>query len=148
MATLRQCLHLLISAGRRCCHSLNVLLYIYPRKAGFCFFYYFAIILCVQIIEYIMARWSYLFVCTLYYLIIIIINYLTVLNLYNACLVQSIECVSMIKSVLSIIFHVLYGVVCIQLGHEMLVCTLCLSISLCSCNIIIMKNIFTQGEHT
>ena len=45
-------------------------------------FHYCAIIWCAQIIEYIMSRWSYLFVCTLQYLIIIIMQtYLKVLNL-------------------------------------------------------------------
>ena len=33
------------------------------------------------------------------------------------CQVHSVECASKIKSVLSIIFHVIYGAVCIQLTH-------------------------------
>ena len=62
--------------------------------AGFCFFHYCAGLWCAQIIEYIMAWWSYLFVCRLYYLIIIIMQtYLKVLKLWNACRVHSGECV-------------------------------------------------------
>ena len=53
----------------------------YPRKAGFCVFYYCAVLWCAQIVEYIMARWSYSFVCTSHYLIIIIMQtYLKLLN--------------------------------------------------------------------
>ena len=65
------------------------------------------------------ARWSYSFVCILRYLIIIIImkTYLKVLNLWNACKVHSVQCVSMIRSVFSVIFHATYMTVCIQLTH-------------------------------
>ena len=35
----------------------------------------------------------------------------------NACQVHSIECVSKIKSIFSVIFHEMYGPVCIQLTH-------------------------------
>ena len=46
---------------------------------------------CRQIIENIIAWWSYSFVCTLHYLIIIIMQtYLKVLNFYNACHVHSV----------------------------------------------------------
>ena len=55
--------------------------YVYPGKAGFCFFSYCLVLWCAQILEYIMARWSYSFICTLHYLIIIIMQkYLKVLN--------------------------------------------------------------------
>ena len=40
---------------------------------------------------------------------------LKVLNFWNTCQVHSVECVSKIKSSLSIIFHAIYGAVCIQL---------------------------------
>ena len=71
-----------------------------------------------QIIEYIMASWSYLFVCTLHYLIIIIMQpYLKVFKFKNACREHSVECVSKIKSILSVIFHAIYGTLCIQLTH-------------------------------
>ena len=64
-------------------HHLDLLiLHIYPGKAEFCSFYYCTVLLCVQIIEYIMAQWSYSFVCTLHYRIIIIMQtYLNILNL-------------------------------------------------------------------
>ena len=38
-------------------------------------------------------------------------------ELLKTCKVHSGECVSQIKSVLSIIFHAIYGTVCIQLAH-------------------------------
>ena len=63
---------------------------------------------CVQIIKYIMAWWWYLFVCTLHYLIIIIMQLcLKALNLHNACQVYLRVC----------IFHAIYGAMCIQLTH-------------------------------
>ena len=93
--------------------------YIFLGKAGFC--YYCAVLCCVQVIEYIMARWLYLFVCTLHYLIISNMQvYLTVLNSEKTCQVHSVVCVSKIKSVLSIIFNIIYGAVCIQLTHSLM----------------------------
>ena len=48
----------------------------------------------VQIIKYILTRWSYSFVCTSYYFIIIIMEtYLKVLNFWNACHVNSFSSV-------------------------------------------------------
>ena len=38
-------------------------------------------------------------------------------ELLNTCRILSVECVSNIKSILSIIFHAIYRVVCIQLTH-------------------------------
>ena len=42
---------------------------------------------------------------------------LNVLNFLNTRQVPSVECVSKIKSILAIIFHAIYGAVCIQLTH-------------------------------
>ena len=54
----------------------------------------------------IMAWSLYLFVCTLHYPIIIIMEtYLKALNMQNACQVYSVKCVFKIKS---IIFHTIY----------------------------------------
>ena len=58
-----------------------------------------------------------LFVCTLSN-IIIIQPYLKVLNVLIAYQVHSVEFVSRNKSILSIIFHAIYGAVCIQLTHS------------------------------
>ena len=56
---------------------------------------------CVQ-----MAQWFYLFVCTLHYLISIIMQtHLKVLDFLITCLIHSRECVSKIKSIFSIIFY-------------------------------------------
>ena len=52
---------------------------------------------------------------TLHYIIIVIMQtYLKILNFQTACQVYSVECVSKIKSILAIIFHAIYGVVCKQ----------------------------------
>ena len=40
-------------------HHMLCLPYIYPGKDRLCFFYYCTVLYCVQMIEYIMARWSY-----------------------------------------------------------------------------------------
>ena len=83
------------------------------------FYYYWAVLLCAQIIEYIMARWSYSFVCTLCFLLLIIImqTYLKVVNFYNICQVHFVETRLKIWSIFSIIFIVIYWSVCIQLTH-------------------------------
>ena len=85
--------------------------HIYSEKAGVCFLYYCEVLwTCAQIIETIIAWWSYSFVCTLRYRIITIM-----LNVFNFryMLTLSIVCL-WIKSILSIIFHAIYGFVCIQ----------------------------------
>ena len=83
------------------------------------FYYYWAVLLCTQIIEYIMARWSYSFVCTLCFLLLIIImvTYLKVVNFYNTCQVHFVETRLKIWSIFSIIFIVIYWSVFIQLTH-------------------------------
>ena len=40
-----------------------------------------------------------------------------VLNFLNICQVHSVEYVSKSNSVLSVIFHAIYGAICIQLTH-------------------------------
>ena len=42
-------------------------------------------------------------------------TYLKALNYWNACQVYAAECVSKIKTILSIIFYSIYGAVCLQL---------------------------------
>ena len=44
-------------------------------------------------------------------------THLKVLNFYNASQVHSVECVSKIKSVLTIISDAIFGALCIQLIH-------------------------------
>ena len=54
------------------------------RNLGLCLLFC-AVLWCVQIMKYIMVPWSYLFVCTLYYLIIIIMQtYLKAFNFYKS----------------------------------------------------------------
>ena len=51
----------------------------------------------------------------LHFIIIIIQTHLKAFNYYNAGQVYRAECVSKIKTVLSIIFYSIYGAVCLQL---------------------------------
>ena len=56
------------------------------------------------------------FVCRLHHHIIIIMQtYLKAFNYSIACQVYAAECVSKIKTILSIIFYSMYGAVCHQL---------------------------------
>ena len=82
---------------------IHIYIYRYiPRKLGLCFLHNYAVLGFAQIIEYIMARWSYSLVWTLPYPIIIIMQiFWKVLNFWNACKVHSVECVPKIKPVLS-----------------------------------------------
>ena len=75
------------------CH----LLHIHSGKTGILF----SLLLCrlrrVQIFGYVLACRSCSFVCTLHHLIIIIVQtYLMTLNLWNACQIYFVECVSKI----------------------------------------------------
>ena len=49
------------------CCGFHIYIYI-PGKPKLCFLYYCAVLWCVQMIKYIMAQCSHLFVCTLHYL--------------------------------------------------------------------------------
>ena len=110
-----------------------------------------------------MACRSYLFVCTLHHLIIIIVQtHLKTLKLLNVCQICFVECVSKIEHILLVIHYSIYGAVCFQftqfprvgwenillcliiiiksevwtiihclgLGHETMVCAVCLFIFL------------------
>ena len=71
---------------------------------------------CPQIIEYIMIQWSYSFVYTLHYTIIIIMQtFLKVLNFWDAFQVRSVECVTKIRSILSSMSRATYEALYIQL---------------------------------
>ena len=60
---------------------------------------------------------DYAFYTIIVYLIIIIMRtYLKVLNFWNACHVNSVECPSKIKSIISVIFQAIYGLARIQLS--------------------------------
>ena len=89
-----------------CCHSFPWLLawggctiiwslfQKYPREAGLCFLYFCAVLWCAQIILCIMAQWQYSSVCTLHYVIIIIMQtYLKILNFSNSYQVYTVVCV-------------------------------------------------------
>ena len=96
------------------CH----LLHIHSGKTGILF----SLLLCrlwwVQIFGYVLACRSCSFVCTLHHLIITIVQtYLRTLNLWNACQIYFVECVSKIKYIFSVIHYAVYGAVCFQFTH-------------------------------
>ena len=76
----------------------------------------------VEIVGHILACRSYSFVCTLHHLIIIIVQtyvqtYLKTLNLWNACQIYFVECVSKIKHIISVIDYTICVAVCFQFTH-------------------------------
>ena len=82
----------------------------------------FSILLCrswwVQIFGYVLACRSCSSVCTLYHLIIIIVQtYLRTLNLWNACQIYFVGGVSKIKHISSAIHYIIYRDVCFQFTH-------------------------------
>ena len=80
------------------------------------FFYNCAVLWCAQIIEYILARWSHSFVCTLHTSLSSPCRRIWRYSNSNMFLRYiSVEWVSKIRSILSIIFHATYGSLCIQL---------------------------------
>ena len=102
------------------CTAICCRFHIYLGNTGFSVFYHCAVLWYVQIIDYIVIWWSYSFVCTYHYLIIVVhyadlsedIELLKCLS-YTFCP----ECVSKIKSILSTIFHATYATVRFQLQH-------------------------------
>ena len=72
----------------------------------------------VQIVGYVLVCRSCSFVCTLHHLVVIILQtYLKTLNLYNACQIHFVECVSKIKYIFSVIHYAIYGAVFFQFTH-------------------------------
>ena len=142
------------------CH----LLHIHSGKTGPLFSLFLCRLWWVQIFGYVLACRSCLFVCTLHHLIIIIVQtYPRTLNLWYACQIYFVECVSKIKHIFSVIqiYHI-WGCVfsvypfplwwlkeytlcliiiiksevwtiihCLGLGHETMVCAVCLSKFFC-----------------
>ena len=77
----------------------------------------------VQIVGYVLPCRSYSFVCTVHHPIIIIVqNYLKTLNLWNACQIYFVECVSKFKHILSVIHNTIHyticGAVCFLFTHS------------------------------
>ena len=76
----------------------------------------------VQIVGYVLPCGSYLFVCTVHHLIIIIVKtYLKTLNLQNACQIYFVECVSKIKHILSVIHYTIHYTICgaVSFNHSL-----------------------------
>ena len=72
----------------------------------------------VQIVWYVLAWRSYSFICILHHLIIIIVQtYLKTLNLWNACQIYFVVCVSGTRHILSVIHYTIRGAVCFQFTH-------------------------------
>ena len=104
-------------------HRVLSVSYIHPGKAGFSVFNYCAVLWRAQIIEYIMAWWSYTIICSSHCLIITIIQ--TYLKVFlPISLMMILDLIIIIKSEVWPIRH------CLGLGHETMVCAVCLSIFL------------------
>ena len=96
------------------CHLLHIL----SGKTGNLFSLSLCNLWWVQIFGHVLACRSYSFICTVHYLIIIIVQtYLKALNLWNACQIYLVECVRKIKHILSVIHYTICGVVCFQFTH-------------------------------
>ena len=96
------------------CH----LLHIRSGKIGNLFSLSLCSLWLVQIFRYVLACRSYSFVCTVHHFIIIIVQiYLKTLNLWNACQIYFVECVSKIKHIISVIHYTICGAVCFQFTH-------------------------------
>ena len=83
----------------------------------------FSLLLCslwwVQIVGYVLACRSCSFDCTWHHLIIVILQtYLKTLNLWNACQIYFVECVSKIQHNFSVIYYTIYGAVCFQFTNS------------------------------
>ena len=101
-----------------CCIIFCHLLHIRSGKTGNLFSLLLWSLWWVQIFGYVLACRSYSFVCTVHHLIIIIVQtYLKALNIYNACQIYFVECVSKIKHILSVIHYTICRAVCFQLTH-------------------------------
>ena len=114
------------------CIYIYIYIYIYTfLESGVLFLFYCTVLWCVQIIEYIIGRWSYSFDCILHCRIIISMQTCSnVLNIWNTRQVHPVKCVSKNKSVLSTIFHATYGaesILLTQLSYDECVnmCTMC-----------------------
>ena len=94
------------------------LLHIYSGKIGNLFLLLLCSLWWVQIVGYVLTWRTYLFICTLHHLIIIIVQtYLKTSNSQNACQIYFVKCVSKIKHILSVIHYTMCGTVCFQFTH-------------------------------
>ena len=97
-----------------CCIIFCYLLHIHSGKTGKLFSLFLCSLWWVQIIGYVLSRRSYSLVCTLHHLISIIVQtYLKTLNLYCACQIYFVECVSKIRHILSVIHYTIRGAGCV-----------------------------------
>ena len=139
------------------CH----LLHIHSRKTRILFSLLLCILWWVHIFGYVLVYRSRSFVCTLpHFIIIIVQTYLRTLDLWNACQIYFVECVSKIKHNFCYLLYNIWGCMfpvypfplwrlrwytlcliiiksevwtiihCLGLGHETMVCAVCLSIFL------------------
>ena len=100
----------------RCCAIIIMLSVSYIfRENWVSFLYYCAVLSCAQIIQYIMARWSYSFLCTLHYLIIIIIQ--TICRYGTSKMLVSYILSSACLSHLCQLSYAVYGDVYMRLTH-------------------------------
>ena len=96
-------------------HILSLIAYTFRENRQFVF---------NIIVQFMMsANGRICFVCTVHHLIIIIVqNYLKTLNVWNACQMNFVECVSKITHILSVIrctiHYTICGAVCFQFTHS------------------------------
>ena len=96
------------------CHLLHIL----SGKTGNLFSFLLRSLWWVQIVGCVLVCGSYSFVCTIHHLTSIIVQtYLKTLNLWNACQMDFVECVSKIKHILSDIHYTICWAVCFQFTH-------------------------------
>ena len=98
-------------------HILSLITYTFRENWKFVFIIIAQFMMSANIRMHFGCR-SYSFVCTVHYLIIIMVQtYLKALFLKNACQIYFVECVSKIKHILSAIHYTICGAVCFQFIH-------------------------------
>ena len=98
-------------------HILSLIAYTFRENREFVFVIIVQFIMSTNIRICLACR-SYSFVSAVHHLIIIIVQtYLKALNLYNACQIYFVECVSKIKHILFVIHYTICGAVCYQFTH-------------------------------
>ena len=100
-------------------HILSIIAYTFRENREFVFIIIVQFMMSANIrIRFSLQIVCYSFVCTVHQLVIIIVlTYLKTLNLWNACQIYFVECVSKIKHILSVIHYTICGAVCFQFTH-------------------------------
>ena len=106
-----QCVHIFpwLCVWDACYIIFCYLLHIHSGKTG----NLFSLLLCslwwVQMVGYVLAWGSYVLICTLHLIIVIVQTFLKTFNLRNGCQIYFVECVSKIRHIPSVIHYTIYG---------------------------------------